>query len=196
MDVYTVGGKIVCLICALFRESTSRHQRHDQRLICLLNKRSFWTNQSRLPLAKLLDIPCSIPYCQTFENKSSSAPNPPAGFDVDVVLLLEGPVLLAQPPNSSSAVTLGAGLKPPPAPGTIGVLAKEPPALPVLLPHPPKSLPDGVTAVGWLGVAAAGSGVAQSLLPQTSAPDMPPNAGAGVLCFGGDCCGGAAGCWG
>jgi hypothetical protein len=34
-------------------------------------------------------------------------------------------VLEDHPPNSSSAWTFGAGLKPPEAPGTIGVLAKE-----------------------------------------------------------------------
>lgn len=83
-------------------------------------------------------------------------------FVVDV------PVLLAQPPNSSSAATLGAGLKPPPDPGTMGVLAKAD----AEFPHPISF--DGRGAAGLLGGGgAAGSGVAHSLLPHTSAPDIP-----------------------
>jgi hypothetical protein len=85
-------------------------------------------------------------------------------------------VLLDQPPNSSSAVTFGAGLKPPVAPGTIGVFEK---AL-LELPHP-KSFPDGTLESSGLFCAGAagglvGAGVAHSFPPQTSAPDIPvPN---------------------
>lgn len=124
-------------------------------------------------------------------------------------------MLLDQPPNSSSAVTLGAGLKPPVAPGTIGVLAK---AL-LELPHP-KSLPDGTLESSGLLCAGAGgglvgAGVAHSFPPQTSAPDIPvPNPtvaaltpelldGSGAAGFGcgddrlkteSDCAGAGAGC--
>ena len=74
-------------------------------------------------------------------------------------------MLLVQPPNSSSAATFGAGLKPPEAPGTIGVLANDPPVFPQL-----KSfvlVTSGLFATGLL--AGAGSGAAQALSPQTSA---------------------------
>lgn len=69
-------------------------------------------------------------------------------------------VLLVHPPNSSSAATLGAN--PPEAPGTIGLLASE---------AQPRSLDVEVVA-GFAGSAGAGagSGVAQALPPQTSAP--------------------------
>lgn len=108
-----------------------------------------------------------------------------------------GPVLLAQPPNSSSAATLGAGLKPPPLPGTIGVLAKEPPEEPQ-----PKSLPVAgtvdVVVAGMIGSAGAagalGSGAAaHSLPPHTSAPDRAGGAKEGAAGLGGDCCGAGAG---
>lgn len=104
-------------------------------------------------------------------------------------MVFDGPVLLAHPPNSSSAATLGCGLKPPLDPGTIGVLAKDPE-----LAQPKSSDEEVVTAGGLLGAGAAagaaGSGVAQAFPPHTSAPDMPttPNAGAAVF-FGGDCWG-------
>lgn len=39
--------------------------------------------------------------------------------------MVEGPVLLVHPPNSSSAATFGWTFKPPVAPGTMDVLAKE-----------------------------------------------------------------------
>lgn len=105
----------------------------------------------------------------TFENKSSSAAlNPPAGLLAPPVW----PVLDDHPPNSSSAWTLGAGLKPPEAPGTIGVLAKELEDAP----QPPKSL-DAVVVLVWAGAALGVEDVSleppQALLPQTSAPAMP-----------------------
>lgn len=129
-------------------------------------------------------LPTKLVYCQTLEKRSSSPPNPDfatAGFP-----LVDGPVLLAQPPNSSSAVTLGAGLKPPPAPGTIGVLAKEE----LEFPHP-KSAAGALGCWGLLGAnvtgagaGAAGAGVLHSLLPQASRPDMPPDPKAGEVVEG------------
>lgn len=89
-------------------------------------------------------------------------------------------VLLIQPPNSSSAATLGAGAKPPEALGTIGWLAKEPPvveAVVVLLPHP-KSLERGIEVTGagfggWGATGLGGSGAeAHSLEPHTPASDQ------------------------
>lgn len=106
-----------------------------------------------------------LPYSQTLENKSSLAPKP---LDPDVPVA--GPVLLVHPPNSSSAATLGCVTRPPEAPGTMDVLAREPPP-PLLLPHPPKSPPNALAGCG-LGALGAGSGVAQALPPHTSAPDM------------------------
>jgi hypothetical protein len=47
-------------------------------------------------------------YSQTFENKSSAPPNPPAGL-VEAVVEDRG-AALSQPPKSSSAATVGAGL--------------------------------------------------------------------------------------
>jgi hypothetical protein len=84
------------------------------------------------------------------------------------------PVLLVQPPNSSSAATFGAGVNPPDAPGTILWLANEPP--PMLLPHPPKSLPalgaEGCGSAGLFGPAAvAGPGLLHAF-PHTSASDV------------------------
>ena len=73
------------------------------------------------------------------------------------------PVLLVQPPNSSSAATLGAGLNPPEAPGTIGVLANAPP----VFPHP-KSFVFVASGLFTAGLLAC-SGAAQALSPQTSA---------------------------
>src|SRR5262245_26220387 len=82
--------------------------------------------------------PCRAPcvvvksYCQTLENRSSLAPNPPAGLggaipavvpvlpELPVLPVL--PVLLDQPPNSSSAATFGA-VPNPDAPGTMLWLA-------------------------------------------------------------------------
>ena len=114
-------------------------------------------------------------YCHTLENKSSSPPKPPLGLVWPPLPPAAGP-LLVHPPNSSSAETLGdaIGLKPPDAPGTMGVLAKAPPVLPQ-----PKSLAAGFGGSGafWMGAGAGAAGAAgapQSLPPQTSAPEKPP----------------------
>jgi hypothetical protein len=81
-------------------------------------------------------------------------------------------VLLAHPPNSSSAVTLGAGLKPPLAPGTMAVLAKEE----LEFPHPKSAAGDlgcwEALCTGATGTAGAGAGALHSVVPQTSAPDI------------------------
>ena len=118
-------------------------------------------------------------YCQTLEKRSSSPPKPLDPVDAEAVVVVVWPpmpVLLDQPPNSSSAATLGAGLKPPPAPGTMGVLAK---ALLELLPQPMSLLTAGLlmAAAGWTAEAGGGglaaAGVAHSLPPQASMPDRP-----------------------
>lgn len=101
-----------------------------------------------------------------------------------------GPALLAQPPNSSSAETLGAVLKPPALPGTMGVLAEKPPRPPlgvVLLAQPPKSSLLDTAGLGCEGAgAAAGSELAQSLEPHTSAPEkLEPARGLVVLAAAG-----------
>lgn len=95
-------------------------------------------------------------------------------------------MLLAQPPNSSSAATLGAGLKPPPEPGTMGVLAKAPPLLPQ-----PKSL-------GGAGAATAGAGLlwTAGAVGSFAAHSFPPHAsklGAANegVAFGAGCAGAA-----
>lgn len=100
-------------------------------------------------------------YSHTFEKRSSLATN----FEP---VLVGGPVLLVHPPNSSSAATFGCVTNPPDAPGTIEVLANEPPVL-VLPPPQPKSLAGGGMKAGLFG--AAGSGAAQALPPHTSAPE-------------------------
>lgn len=126
-------------------------------------------------------------YSQTFEKRSSLAPNPPAGF-VPLVLVFP-PVLLVHPPNSSSAATFGAALKPPDAPGTMGVLASV-----LLAPPQPKSLvlpKPGLFTVGLL----AGSDEAHALPPQTSVLDRllelndPVAAGAAGVVAAGVACG-------
>lgn len=104
-------------------------------------------------------------------------------------MVLAGAALLAQPPNSSSAATLGAGLKPPPDPGTMGVLAKAPP-----LPQPRLLdvvlVSSGLAFAGAAGAGAgAGAGVAHSLPPHGSAMPIPPNALADVAAAGGDVAG-------
>jgi hypothetical protein len=67
-------------------------------------------------------------YSQTLENRSSDPPNPPAGLEVLVLdgVGLEIGAALAQPPKSSSAATVGAGLAagggaPHPFPRSLGV---------------------------------------------------------------------------
>lgn len=155
--------------------------------------------QSKPPLVAGFFLPTRLTHAhtqpQTLENRSSSAPpNPPAGLEAGL-LLFDGPVLLAHPPNSSSAETLGCGLKPPPEPGTIGVLANDPPEAPQ-----PKSFDEEVAAGGLLGAGsaagaagatgAAGPGAAQAFPPHTSAPEIPDVAKAGAaVVFGGDCWG-------
>lgn len=92
-------------------------------------------------------------YCHTFENKSSPAPNPVAGFaGVFPAAGVTGAALL-HPPKSSSAATLGAApavLNPPPPPGTILVFANDPPE-----PHPnaPELVCGGAGLGGELGLA-------------------------------------------
>lgn len=103
-----------------------------------------------------------------------SPPIPPAGFEGAAALPADGPVLLAQPPNSSSAATLGVGLKPPPDPGTMGVLAKEEPPQP--RPLDEAFVSAGLCCAGAEGAAAAKElppPLAHSFPPQASAPDMP-----------------------
>ena len=111
-----------------------------------------------------LKQPSPVPHCQTFENRSSFPPSPAAGLDVLPVLAVV--VLLVQPPNSSSAVTLGAN--PPDAPGTMGWLANE--AQPISF--------ETAEVAGFDGCAAGlgASGLAHALPPQTSEPDqlLPP----------------------
>ena len=104
------------------------------------------------------------------------------------MLLLEGPVLLAHPPNSSSAATVGCGLKPPPEPGTMGVVAKDPPGLPQPKSFDVEAAAGGFAGAGGAAVGAAGSGAAHAFPPQTSAPEIPGVAKAGAAAFfGGDC---------
>ncbi|KAL5883700.1 hypothetical protein ACKVWC_011556 [Pyricularia oryzae] len=124
-------------------------------------------------------------YCHTLENKSSLPPNPAAGLAVPPDAF-PVPVLLAHPPNSSSAATLG--WKPPEAPGTMLWLAKPPPPL---LPQPPKAseLLEGMVVAVLLAGAAAASGVDQaSLAPQTSEFDqlLVPIVDVGLEVAGGD----------
>ena len=52
-----------------------------------------------------------IVYSQTLEKRSSDPPNPPALLFVLVEVGLETGAALAQPPKSSSAATVGAGLE-------------------------------------------------------------------------------------
>jgi hypothetical protein len=141
---------------------------------------------------------------QTFENRSSLAPNPAAGL---LCVLLDdaagaGAGALLHPPKSSSALTFGGSAEPdelkvPPPPGTMLWLAREVP----LEPHP--KLPDagcgGAADVVVLGLFAE---LHASFDPQASSlPQPPPIAGigAGTAGFGGaagcerlktDCCGG------
>jgi hypothetical protein len=93
-------------------------------------------------------------YSQTFENRSSLPPNPPAGFEgafdcVVVVVCAEavGAALL-QPPKSSSCATCGA-----PQPGLFGAVCDV-----------------VVVAAGWLGADDPQT----SLLPHASMLDIPP----------------------
>ena len=89
-------------------------------------------------------------------------PNAPTGF---VFPPGAGPVLLAQPPNSSSAATLGAN--PPDALGAALWIANA-------LPPPPQPKVFAGGAVGAAGISRlsfGGSGVAHALPPHTSAPD-------------------------
>jgi hypothetical protein len=102
-----------------------------------------------------------------------------------VLVLLAVVVLLVQPPNSSSAVTLGAN--PPDAPGTMGWLANEA--------HPMSLDAVVVAGFGGSGAALGASGVAHALLPpHTSEPDQlfPPNEPRGLL---GAAAGAAGFCW-
>jgi hypothetical protein len=93
-------------------------------------------------------------YSQTFENKSSLPPNPPAGFDVVfdcvVVFVCAGAVgaALLQPPKSSSCATCGA-----PHPGLLGAACDV-----------------AAGAAGWLGADDPHT----SLLPHASMLDIPP----------------------
>lgn len=96
------------------------------------------------------------------------------------MLGLAAPVLLVHPPNSSSAVTFGAGLNPPPVPGIIGVSANE-----VL--QPKSAAGDLACSAGFTGAAGAtivddavtgadtgagaGAGEDHSLEPHTSTPE-------------------------
>lgn len=124
-------------------------------------------------------------HSQTFENKSSLPPNPFDPPPAPPLIPLGGPVLLVHPPNSSSAATLGCVIRPPDAPGTIDVLAKDPPMLLpmlpmllmpplLLLPPQPKSLAGGGLMADLLA-GAGGSGAAQALPPpHTSAPESTP----------------------
>lgn len=115
-------------------------------------------------------------YCQTLEKRSSFPPNPYEALGAAAFPVLGAPVLLAQPPNSSSAVTFGAGLKLSLAPGTIGVLANAG----LVCPHPKSAAAADLGCSGLLtigaGAAAAGTGEDHSLVPQTSAPDRPAEA--------------------
>lgn len=89
-----------------------------------------------------------------------------------MVVLVVG-ALLVQPPNSSSADTLGATENPPEAPGTIGWLAKE--VLPEL-PQPKSFTGAGASGGAVLVMTGLCCLVASGLdhaLPQTSAPDKP-----------------------
>lgn len=91
-------------------------------------------------------------------------------------LLVVGPVLLVQPPNSSSAETVGAALNPPEAAGTIGVSANDPDPRAAELPHPPSPPLAVAASVVDLGAWEAFvedevSGAAQALEPQTSDPE-------------------------
>lgn len=96
-------------------------------------------------------------YSQTFENRSSApASPPPAGL----IVLSVAVVLLVHPPNSSSADTFGT--KPPDAPGTIGLLARDAQSFDAVL----------ITA-GFDGSGAGLGGSAQALPPQTSDPPQP-----------------------
>lgn len=83
-------------------------------------------------------------------------------------MLLPPPVLLVHPPNSSSAVTLGAVVRPPDAPGTTLWLANE---LPELLPQSKLLAVVVLVASGlFTGAALVVSGVLHALPPQTSEP--------------------------
>jgi hypothetical protein len=105
-----------------------------------------------LPNFHMLQVPSSstytsrFVYSQTFENKSSLPPNPPAGFVVVlcVVVVVVGAALL-HPPKSSSCATCGA-----PHPGLFGAAV--------------------VVAAGWLGAEEPHT----SLLPHASMFEKPP----------------------
>jgi hypothetical protein len=85
---------------------------------------------------------------------------------LDELLVFATVVLLVQPPNSSSAATLGAN--PPDAPGTMGWLASE--AHPISL---EAAVVVVVAGLSGSGAALGGSGVAHALPPHTSEPDQP-----------------------
>ena len=106
------------------------------------------------------NLSSSFGYCHTLLNKSSLPPTPPVGLELAAPLV---PAVVVQPPNSSSEATLGVGLNPPLAPGTMLVVARE---LPVL-PHP-KSLAAALEASGLFVAAVAVVSVLQALPPQTS----------------------------
>jgi len=121
-------------------------------------------------------------YSQTLENKSSLAAKLPAGLaGVAPIPGVTGAALL-QPPKSSSALTLGAGLlipNPPslPPPGTILWLAKE------FVPAPQPKLP--VLACGGVGLLIAGlaAELQASFEPQASVLPHPLMAAGGGWAF-------------
>lgn len=131
----------------------------------------YFSIRSRLISSHLISPRGTPTHSHTFENKSSLPPNPLDPLPPPPIPV-GGPVLLVHPPNSSSAATLGCATIPPDAPGTIEVLANDPPMLAPLLPQPKSLAGGGLMAAGLL--AGAGSGAAQALPPHTSAPESAP----------------------
>lgn len=120
------------------------------------------------------------PYSHTFENKSSLAANPVAGFGAAVPAPGFTGAALLQPPKSSSALTIGGPLRgvlnPPPPPGTMLWFASE---VPEAHPKPFELVCIGSAALatGGLILIGAVSGVLQaSFDPHASLLDHPLDA--------------------
>lgn len=116
----------------------------------------------------------AVNYCHTFENRSSLAPNSPAGLALPPPppLGAAGPVLLDHPPYSSSAATFGA----PACPITMGLLANELLSSALLADELP-AVPQPKSLLAPVAAGLVGTGVltdseaSQTLPPHTSELD-------------------------